>query len=92
MCEQSPDDEATGHLLADQDESTLEADPAQDIYSTLELLTSDQVAAMFGVDPRTVTRWANGGQLPFFTVLGGEHRYRADEVAKLYHETHRSAD
>jgi predicted site-specific integrase-resolvase len=61
----------------------MEAQPDDDSSSEVELLTSEQVGAIFGVDPRSVTRWANIGRLPFTTVLGGEHRYRVEDVRRL---------
>lgn len=45
-----------------------------------ELLTPREVAAVFGVDPKTVTRWAQQGKLPFVRTLGGHRRFPAAEV------------
>lgn len=47
------------------------------------LLTPAEVAAMFRVDPKTVTRWAKAGKLTSIRTLGGHRRYRADEVKVL---------
>ncbi|MBI4940362.1 BldC family transcriptional regulator [Kineosporia sp. R_H_3] len=47
------------------------------------LLTPAEVAAMFGVDPKTVTRWARTGLLQPVRTLGGHRRYPADQVHKL---------
>ena len=47
------------------------------------LLTPDEVAAMFRVDRRTVTRWANAGKLTSIRTLGGHRRYREIEVRAL---------
>ena len=44
------------------------------------LLTPREVAAMFRVDPKTVTRWAKAGKLSAIRTLGGHRRYREDEV------------
>ncbi|HLF69697.1 MAG TPA: BldC family transcriptional regulator [Actinomycetota bacterium] len=44
------------------------------------LLTPAEVAAMFRVDPKTVTRWAKAGKLSSIRTLGGHRRYRQDEV------------
>lgn len=49
----------------------------------LELLTVAQVADLFGVTPRTVTRWARSGRLSAIRTLGGHHRFFADEVLRL---------
>ena len=48
-----------------------------------ELLTPGEVAAMFAVDPKTVTRWARAGKLTAIRTLGGHRRYRRDEVESL---------
>lgn len=48
-----------------------------------KLLTSAEVAALFRVDPKTVTRWAKAGKLTFIRTLGGVRRYREAEVRAL---------
>jgi len=48
-----------------------------------ELLTPAEVAAMFRVDPKTVTRWAKAGKLTSIRTLGGHRRYRKAEVHAL---------
>jgi excisionase family DNA binding protein len=40
-----------------------------------ELLTPGEVARLFRVDPKTVTRWADRGQLPSIRTLGGRRRF-----------------
>ena len=52
-----------------------------------ELLTPAEVAAMFRVDPKTVTRWAQSGKLTSIRTLGGHRRYHADEIRRLLNET-----
>jgi excisionase family DNA binding protein len=47
------------------------------------LLTPSEVAAMFRVDPKTVTRWAKSGKLTAIRTLGGHRRYRQSEVKVL---------
>jgi excisionase family DNA binding protein len=47
------------------------------------LLTPAEVAAMFRVDPKTVTRWAKAGKLSSIRTLGGHRRYRESEVRSL---------
>ncbi|MDO8307406.1 MAG: BldC family transcriptional regulator [Actinomycetota bacterium] len=47
------------------------------------LLTPAEVAALFRVDPKTVTRWAKAGKLSSIRTLGGHRRYRAAEVHTL---------
>jgi len=53
------------------------------IVETEALLNPAEVAALFGVDPRTVTRWANTGMLTSLRTLGGHRRYRESEVRSL---------
>jgi excisionase family DNA binding protein len=48
-----------------------------------ELLTPSEVAKLFRVDPKTVTRWAKSGKLSSIRTLGGHRRYRAAEVRML---------
>ena len=47
------------------------------------LLTPAEVAALFRVDPKTVTRWAKAGKLSSIRTLGGHRRYRSTEVYAL---------
>ncbi len=47
------------------------------------LLTPGEVAALFRVDPKTVTRWAQDGKLSSVRTLGGHRRFRAAEVHAL---------
>lgn len=47
------------------------------------LLTPAEVATMFRVDPKTVTRWAKAGKLTAIRTLGGHRRYREAEVRGL---------
>ncbi len=47
------------------------------------LLTPAEVAKLFRVDPKTVTRWAKAGKLTAIRTLGGHRRYRRSEVQSL---------
>ncbi|MEP6697765.1 MAG: BldC family transcriptional regulator [Pseudonocardiales bacterium] len=47
------------------------------------LLTPAEVATMFRVDPKTVTRWAKAGKLGSIRTLGGHRRYKESEVRAL---------
>ena len=47
------------------------------------LLTPAEVAALFRVDPKTVTRWAKAGKLTSIKTLGGHRRYKESEVKEL---------
>jgi len=48
-----------------------------------ELLTSGEVAALFRVDSRTVTRWVTAGKIAAIRTPGGHCRFRAEEVRRL---------
>ena len=47
------------------------------------LLTPGEVAGLFRVDPKTVTRWAKAGKLTAIRTLGGHRCYRSSEVHRL---------
>lgn len=51
-----------------------------------KLLTPSEVAAIFRVDPKTVTRWAKVGKLSSIRTLGGHRRFRETEVKELLAE------
>lgn len=48
-----------------------------------KLLTPAEVAALFRVDPKTVTRWAKAGKIGSIRTLGGHRRFRETEVLDL---------
>ena len=54
------------------------------------LLTPSEVANIFRVDPKTVTRWAKEGKLTAIRTLGGHRRYEEPEVRALYERTRAS--
>lgn len=47
------------------------------------LLTPGEVAALFRVDPKTVTRWAAAGRMGSIRTPGGHRRFRESEVRAL---------
>lgn len=47
------------------------------------LLTPAEVASLFRVDPKTVTRWANAGKISTVRTLGGHRRFSEREVRGL---------
>lgn len=49
-----------------------------------ELMTPSEVARLFRVDPKTVTRWAKSGRLPSIRTLGGHRRFPAAEVYRAF--------
>lgn len=48
-----------------------------------DLLTPAEVAALFNVNPKTVTRWATEGRIRYTRTLGGHRRYPRSEVDRL---------
>lgn len=54
-----------------------------DLAELPELLMPAEVAELFRVDPRTVTRWATDGKLTTIRTLGGHRRYNRVEVEEL---------
>lgn len=56
-------------------------------FMTQHLLSPAEVAKLFSVDPKTVTRWAKQGRLSCIRTLGGHRRFVADEVYALYHRS-----
>lgn len=50
-----------------------------------QLLTPGDVATMFRVDPKTVTRWADDGRLASIRTLGGVRRFSREQVEYLMH-------
>ena len=55
------------------------------------LLTPAEVASLFRVDPKTVTRWAKAGKLTSIRTLGGHRRYKESEVRQLLKATNPTA-
>jgi excisionase family DNA binding protein len=54
--------------------------------TTERLLTPGEVAALFRVDPKTVTRWAASGRISSIRTPGGHRRFRESEVRELLGE------
>jgi len=61
--------------------------PEEEAPVTIEnperLLTPGEVALMFRVDPKTVTRWASSGRIGSIRTPGGHRRFRESEVTDL---------
>ena len=55
------------------------------------LLTPAEVAALFRVTPKTITRWAEAGKLPAIRTLGGHRRFPAGGVLNVYADMHAGA-
>jgi len=51
-----------------------------------DLLTPNEVAAIFRVNPKTVTRWAQSGKISAIRTLGGHRRFSASEIMRHLEE------
>lgn len=61
-------------------------DQERDLDAPEQLLTPSEVAALFRVNPKTVTRWARAGKLTAIRTLGGHRRFRATEIRRCLDE------
>lgn len=52
-----------------------------------KLLTPAEVAAIWKVDPKTVTRWAKAGRITSIRTLGGHRRFLETEVRALMRDS-----
>jgi excisionase family DNA binding protein len=55
------------------------------------LLTPSEVASLFRVDPKTVTRWAASGRLRSLRTPGGHRRFRESDIRALLRDDHSAA-
>ncbi|WP_372595359.1 BldC family transcriptional regulator [Actinotalea sp.] len=46
-------------------------------------MTPAEVASLFRVDPKTVSRWANAGKITTVRTLGGHRRFSQREIRGL---------
>jgi excisionase family DNA binding protein len=60
--------------------------PSDDLDAPETLLTPSEVAQLFRVNPKTVTRWARAGKLTAIRTLGGHRRFRASEIKRCLEE------
>jgi len=58
----------------------------QEPIDTTALLTPNEVAEIFRVNPKTVTRWARAGKISAVRTLGGHRRFRASEIRRVLEE------
>jgi excisionase family DNA binding protein len=56
---------------------------ARELLDNEKKLTTGEVAALFRVEPKTVTRWAKSGKLSSTRTLGGHRRFSESEVRAL---------
>jgi excisionase family DNA binding protein len=50
------------------------------VESRDRLLTPSEVATVFRVDPKTVSRWAMSGRIKSIRTPGGHRRFRESEI------------
>src|SRR4051812_14391991 len=77
-CTLTDSDDATG-----QEGKTM----ATDREAPDPLLTPAEVAVLFRVNPKTVSRWARSGKLTSIRTLGGHRRFCASEVRSLVEQS-----
>jgi excisionase family DNA binding protein len=65
---------------ASETEFSMTKAEAMEAHDDDTLLTPSEVAAMFRVNPKTVTRWARAGKISAVRTLGGHRRFRASEI------------
>src|SRR5215216_4771417 len=56
------------------------------------LLTPSEVAAMFRVNPKTVTRWARAGKISAIRTLGGHRRFRESEIRRFLEQVEEGSE
>jgi excisionase family DNA binding protein len=56
-----------------------------------KLLTPGEVAELFKVNPKTVTRWARAGKITAIRTLGGHRRFDAAEIRNILDNAHAAA-
>jgi excisionase family DNA binding protein len=74
-----------GQTIRDREQITMDG-------TSERLLTPGEVAALFRVDPKTVTRWAASGRISSIRTPGGHRRFRETEVRDLLDGHPDSAD
>lgn len=57
----------------------------------IQYLRTSEVASILQVSPKTVSRWAKEGRLPYMATLGGHRRFPASEIRQLTEDLNRSA-
>ena len=62
------------------------------VPDTPSYLYTAEVADILHVSPKTVSRWAKEGKLPFLKTLGGHRRYPAAEIRQLARRAPGAAD
>ena len=53
-------------------------------------LRTSEVATLLHVSPKTVSRWAKEGRLPYLATLGGHRRFPEPEIQRMTDELNQS--
>jgi excisionase family DNA binding protein len=61
----------------------MQYESARPMPGTATYLRSAEVAAILQVSPKTITRWAQEGRLPFQRTPGGHRRYPEPAIREL---------
>jgi excisionase family DNA binding protein len=61
----------------------MQHESARHAPSAATFLRSAEVAAILHVSPKTITRWAQQGRLPYQRTLGGHRRYPESAIREL---------
>ncbi len=59
--------------------------PTRTVTDTSYLCTAE-VAQLLSVSPKTISRWAKEGKLPFLRTIGGHRRYPEPQIRALVAE------
>lgn len=62
---------------------TLLGDEAPVVEGKDTMMTPSQVAEAFGVDPKTVSRWAKRGAIKAVRTPGGHRRFRRSDIVRM---------
>ncbi len=76
-------DKVSEDIVVEETESTDATQLGKSLYAELEgdeLLTPSEVARLFRVNPKTVTRWARSGKIQAIRTLGGHRRFKASDI------------
>jgi excisionase family DNA binding protein len=65
--------------------------PSSTATTNPSYLRTAQVAEILSVSPKTVSRWAKEGRLPFLRTLGGHRRFPEAEIRELAEELREEA-
>jgi excisionase family DNA binding protein len=58
-----------------------------EVRALQDIMTTEEVADAFGVDPKTVTRWVARGRIHSVKTPGGRHRFRRADIDRLLYFT-----